>query len=67
MGAAALLHLAAVVPEVGWGVSVTYPYLAEDVAAAPVRVENGRAHVPPGPGHGAVPDPARLRRFRWRG
>lgn len=66
IGAAALLHLAAVVPEIGWGVSVTHGYLAEDVTAAPVRVERGRALVPPGPGHGAVPDPARLARHRWR-
>ncbi len=67
VGAAALLHLAAVVPDVGWGVSVTHPYLAEDVTASPVRVEGGQAYVPPGPGHGAVPDPARLLRYRWRG
>ena len=67
VGAAALLHLAAVVPTVDWGVSVTHPYLAEDATVVPVQVEAGRAHVPPGPGHGAVPDPARLRRHRWRG
>ncbi len=66
IGAAATLHLAAVVADVSWGVSVTQPYLAEDIAAAPLPVLRGIAAVPPGPGHGVVPDPARLARFTWK-
>lgn len=66
VGAAAMLHLAAVVADVSWGVSVTHPYLAEDVTAAPPLVARGIATVPQGPGHGVVPDPARLARFSWK-
>lgn len=66
IGAAAMAHLAAVVPEVGWGVSLTHGLLAEDVLAALPRVEAGILHVPDGPGHGALPDMARLARHRWK-
>ncbi len=66
IGAAATLHLAAVVADVSWGVSVTQPYLAEDITAAPLPVLRGVAAVPPGPGHGVEPDPARLARFTWK-
>ena len=66
VGAAATLHLAAVVADVSWGVSVTHPYLAEDVTAAPLPVVRGMAAVPPGPGHGVVPDATRLARFTWK-
>ena len=66
VGAAATLHLAAVVADVAWGVSVTHPYLAEDVVAVPLPVTRGMAAVPPGPGHGVVPCAARLARFTWK-
>jgi muconate cycloisomerase len=66
VGAAATLHLAAVVTDVSWGVSVTQPYLAEDITAAPLPVTCGIAAVPPGPGHGVVPEAARLARFTWK-
>ncbi len=66
VGAAATLHLAAVVADVSWGVSVTQPYLAEDITAAPLTVARGAAAVPPGPGHGVVPEAARLARFAWK-
>jgi L-alanine-DL-glutamate epimerase-like enolase superfamily enzyme len=58
--------LAAVVPDVGWGVSLTHATLAEDVVAVPVVISGGMPSVPPGPDHGAVPDAARLERRRWR-
>lgn len=66
IGAAAMAQLAAVVPDVAWGVSLTHGMLAEDVVAAPVRVEHGMLRVPDGPGHGAVPEMARLGRYRWK-
>lgn len=66
IGAAGILHACAVLPELGWGVSLTHAYLAEDIAAAPIAIEDGLAAVPEGPGLGVAPDPARLARFRVR-
>jgi hypothetical protein len=55
IGAASVLHAAAVLPEVEWGVSVTHRYLAEDVVAEPVAVLAGDATLPAGPGLGLAP------------
>lgn len=66
IGAAGILHACAVLPDLGWGVSLTHPYLAEDSVAAPIPIADGRAAVPSGPGLGAAPEPARLVRFRAR-
>jgi L-alanine-DL-glutamate epimerase-like enolase superfamily enzyme len=41
---------------------VTNPALAEDVVAAPLRVENGHVVVPDGPGLGIEVDERRVRR-----
>jgi L-alanine-DL-glutamate epimerase-like enolase superfamily enzyme len=60
---AAVLHLAAAVPSVDWGVSPTSPYLAEDVLAKPLTFRNGHAEVPSGPGLGIEVDEKRVRRF----
>jgi L-alanine-DL-glutamate epimerase-like enolase superfamily enzyme len=64
IGAAAALHLAALVPEVGWGLSLTHAMLTEDVVAGGVSLEGGQAWLPQGPGIGVVPDPERLLRYR---
>ncbi|MBL6454196.1 hypothetical protein JMJ55_02600 [Belnapia sp. T6] len=66
IGAAAMAHAAAAVEEVGWGVSLTHGLLAEDAVAVSPRLVGGQWQVPPGPGHGAMPDRARLDRYRWR-
>lgn len=66
VGAAAAVHLAALLPDVEWGLSVTHGMLAEDVTEAGVALRGGLAMVPAGPGIGVVPDPARLERFRDR-
>jgi muconate cycloisomerase len=50
------------VPELAWGLTVTNPALAEDVVAAPLRVENGHVVVPDGPGLGIEVDERRVRR-----
>ena len=66
---AAVLHLAAAVPSLDWGVSPTSPYLAEDVLANPLEVLARPRHVPSGPGLGIEVDEQRVRRFiieRWR-
>jgi L-alanine-DL-glutamate epimerase-like enolase superfamily enzyme len=60
---AAVLHLAAAVPTLDWGVSVTSPYLSEDIVAQPLRVMRGHAEAPTGPGLGIEVDEERVRRF----
>ena len=67
IGAAAVLHAAAVLPDVEWGVSVTHRYLEEDVVTFPVAIVGGDALLPDGPGLGLAPCMDRLSRYRWRG
>lgn len=63
VGAAAAVHLASLLPDVEWGLSVTHGMLTGDVTQAGVALRDGQAMVPAGPGIGVVPDPARLARF----
>jgi len=58
---AAMLHLAAVVPNVNWGVSLTSQYLSEDVVSGLPVVARGHLDVPNGPGLGVTVDEARVR------
>jgi muconate cycloisomerase len=62
IASAAALHLAAVVPALAWGLTLTNSGLAEDVTAAPLRVEAGHVVVPDRPGLGVEVDEKRLRR-----
>lgn len=61
---AAVLQLAAALPLLAWGVSLTSQYLAQDVVKDSVRVERGIARVPPGPGLGVEVDQARVSELR---
>ena len=63
---AAVLHMAAAVPSLDWGVSLTSQYLAEDVLVRPIAFVEGHAAVPDGPGLGIEVDEARVRRFAVR-
>ena len=63
IASAAVLQLAAALPSLDWGVSLTSQYLAEDVLVQPLRFENGEALIPSGPGLGIDVDEARVRRF----
>lgn len=60
---AAMLHLAAVVPEIDWGVSLTSQYLTEDIVTGLPAVERGHYRVPDGPGLGITVDETRVRRL----
>lgn len=60
----AALHLAMLVPDVGWGLSLTHGMLVEDAVAAGLRLEGGQAWLPQGPGIGVVPDQGRLTRYK---
>ena len=56
IASAAALHVAAVIPEIAWGLSLTSPALAEDVAVKPLGVADGHAEVPDRPGLGIEVD-----------
>jgi len=62
VASAAALHLAAVVPSLAWGLTVTSPGLAEDVVADPLRIEHGHMMVLDRPGLGVEVDERRVRR-----
>jgi L-alanine-DL-glutamate epimerase-like enolase superfamily enzyme len=61
LASAAAVHVAAVAPQIAWGLTVTSGGLAEDVTAAPLRIENGHVEVLERPGLGIDVDESRLR------
>ncbi|MGE4110612.1 MAG: mandelate racemase/muconate lactonizing enzyme family protein [Burkholderiales bacterium] len=63
IASAGLLHLAASIPALDWGVSLSSPYLADDIVAEPVRLVDGHFDVPTGPGLGIRVDEAKVRRY----
>jgi L-alanine-DL-glutamate epimerase-like enolase superfamily enzyme len=67
IGCAAALHVAAVIPDVTWGLSLTNIGLAQDVTAKPIRVEKGQATVLDRPGLGIDVDEERVRRHAYAG
>lgn len=64
IGAAALVQLGCVAPNLAWGVSITNHYLAEDLVAAPVSIERGAIRRPRGPGLGIDVKDSQVNRFR---
>jgi L-alanine-DL-glutamate epimerase-like enolase superfamily enzyme len=62
---AAALHIASVIPDVAWGVTLTNGGLAVDVTSQPIRSDHGRADVLDRPGLGVEVDEARVRRHRF--
>jgi muconate cycloisomerase len=60
LASAAAVHVAAVAPQIAWGLTVTSGGLAEDVTAAPLRIENGHVEVLERPGLGIDVDESRL-------
>jgi L-alanine-DL-glutamate epimerase-like enolase superfamily enzyme len=61
IGAAATAHLACILRDTGWGVSVTAGNLASEPCAPRVLPRGGVLRPPPGPGLGVTPDMDRLR------
>ncbi|MDB5821712.1 MAG: hypothetical protein JWR21_416 [Herminiimonas sp.] len=61
---AAVLQLGAVLPAIDWGVSLSSQYLAEDIVHNPLKIVEGRAPVPDGPGLGIEVDEARVRHYQ---
>jgi muconate cycloisomerase len=66
VGSAAAVHLACAVPNVGWGVSLTNMYLAEDIVKAPIAIRDGAVALPTGYGLGVEVDERAVARFRVR-
>ncbi len=64
LGAAAIVQLACLAPNLNWGLSITNHYLAEDLAVTPLRIERGRVARPRGPGLGVEVSEEQVRRFR---
>ncbi len=63
IAAASLMHIAAAVPQVAWGVSISNQYLADDIVRATVKVVDGHAEVPTGVGLGVDVDEAKVRKY----
>jgi L-alanine-DL-glutamate epimerase-like enolase superfamily enzyme len=60
----AILHLAATLPAIDWGVSLSHLYLAQDLVKTRPRIVQGQAQVPQGPGLGIEVDWDAVREFR---
>ncbi len=64
VASAAAMHVAAAVPSLPWGLTITSPGLAEDIVAEPLRVEAGHLVVLDRPGLGVDVDERRVRRWQ---
>jgi muconate cycloisomerase len=61
---AAALHVASVIPNIAWGLTLTHTGLAEDVTARPVPTAKGHVDALDRPGLGVDVDEARIQRHR---
>jgi L-alanine-DL-glutamate epimerase-like enolase superfamily enzyme len=61
---AGALHVASVIPNIAWGLTLTHTGLAEDITAAPVPTAEGHAESLNRPGLGVDVDEDRIRRHR---
>ena len=64
IASAAATHVAAAVPALDWGLTVTNSGLAEDVVIEPLAVTHGHVNVPERPGLGIDVDERRVRRWQ---
>jgi muconate cycloisomerase len=64
IASAAAAHVAAAAPALDWGLTVTNPGLAEDVAVEPLAVVRGHVEAPERPGLGIAVDERRVRRWQ---
>ena len=64
LAGAAGVHLAAALPQITWGLTLSNEGLADDVTARPIRAERGHVEVSDRPGLGIDVDEDRVRRYR---
>ena len=57
-------HIAAALPQIAWGFTLSNEGLTEDVTARPIRIEHGHVEVSDRPGLGIDVDDDRVRRHR---
>ena len=61
VSSAAVVHLAAAIPQIDWGLSITNQYAATDIVKEPIKILNGSVAAPPGTGLGVEIDENRLK------
>ena len=61
---AAATHIAAALPQIAWGLTLSNEGLIDDVTARPIRIEHGHVEVSDRPGLGIDVDEDRVRRYR---
>lgn len=64
VGAASIIHMGCVAPNVNWGVSITNHYLEDDIVKRPIVIAEGMMRRPHGAGLGVEVDEAAVNRFR---
>ena len=66
VGAATIIHMGCVAPNVNWGVSITNHYLVDDIVKNPIRIDDGSMSRPTGAGHGVMVDEAQVARYHLK-
>jgi muconate cycloisomerase len=61
---AAATHIAAALPQIAWGLTLSNEGLSDDATARPIRIERGHVEVSDPPGLGIDVDEDRVRRYR---
>ena len=61
---AAATHIAAALPQIAWGLTLSNEGLTDDATAQPIRIEHGHVEVSDRPGLGIDVDEDRVRRYR---
>ena len=61
---AAATHIAAALPQIAWGLTLSNEGLSDDATARPIRIEHGHVEVSDRPGLGIDVDEDRVRRYR---
>jgi muconate cycloisomerase len=64
LACAAALHIAAALPQIAWGLTLTSEGLSDDVTTSPIRIVRGHVEVSDRPGLGIDVDEDRVRRYR---
>jgi muconate cycloisomerase len=64
LAGAAGLHIAAALPQINWGLTLSHQGLSDDITANPIRIEQGHVTVSDRPGLGIDVDEDRVRRYR---